>query len=75
MKPLVRRANRIRYEGRWVSSRWFIRYGKPVPDQPKPKPRPIPPEVQQKISLFVDLEAMVARGELTKDGYGRYGLP
>ncbi len=73
MKPLVRRANRVRYEGRWVSSRWFIRYGKPVPEQPKP--RPVPLEVRQKTSPFVDLEAMVARGELTKDGYGRYGLP
>lgn len=57
---------------------WYNRYvakiftGKPVP---KVRQKRVPRREMEKAWLKQQLDAMVARGELTCDSLGRYGLP
>lgn len=75
---LVRRGGRVRYQGRWVSSHWYNRYvGKIFSGQPVPKVRKkrVPRRALEMAWLKQELDAAVARGELTCDSSRRYGLP
>lgn len=75
---VVRRGGRTRYQGRWVSTHWYNRYvekiftGKPVP---KVRNKRVNRREMEMAWLKQELDALVTKGELTRDSLGRYGLP
>lgn len=75
---IIKRGGRVRHNGYWVSSHWYnshvakIFTGNPVPVARKKR---VLRSVLEKAWLKQQLDALVNGGELTRDLFGRYGLP
>lgn len=70
-----------RYQGRWVSTHWYNRYVSPIfkpwkRPPPLTEPRKRATQRAQEIAwLKQELDALVDKGELTRDYLGRYSIP